>query len=129
VFVLPQPSAPLRDFTARTDIATNTFPNISISLRGRGAVVSAGWMLLFRCPDLSFEAPRPERGSSRASNRKNKRQVVGITQDAPGLAKLMVQSPHFARATFVAPTTRSANDPGGRFHIEARVNPFFGLGT
>jgi len=53
--------------------------------------------------------------------------LTGVTRDAPSLIRLIEQSRHFTRATFYAPTTRSPNDSGDRFHIEAHIAPVFSI--
>jgi general secretion pathway protein L len=58
-----------------------------------------------------------------------KLQIVGVTSDAPSLIQLIEQSPHFAHATFFAPTTRTLGSTREQFHIEARINPVFTFGS
>jgi general secretion pathway protein L len=53
----------------------------------------------------------------------NKLRLIGQTRDAASLIGLIEQSGQFRRATFFAPTTRSASEGGERFHIEATVQP------
>ncbi|CAL75199.1 putative General secretion pathway protein L [Bradyrhizobium sp. ORS 278] len=59
---------------------------------------------------------------------KDKLLIAGVTQDAPALVRLIEQSAHFTHATFSAPTTRSAEEAGERFRIEAGIKPHVGPG-
>jgi general secretion pathway protein L len=59
----------------------------------------------------------------------DKLQIVGVTRDAAALIALIEQSPHFTRATFYAPTTRTPGEQGERFHVEAHIKPIFAVGT
>ena len=59
----------------------------------------------------------------------NKLQLSGLSRDAPSLIRLIEQTPHFVRATFFAPTTRSSGDNADQFHIEVTVQPAFASGT
>lgn len=58
-----------------------------------------------------------------------KLQIVGKTNDAASLIRLIEQSPHFAHATFFAPTTHSPGTSKEQFHIELHINPVFTFGS
>jgi general secretion pathway protein L len=58
----------------------------------------------------------------------DKLQIVGKTNDAASLIRLIEQSPHFAHATFFAPTTHSPGTTKEQFHIESQINPVFTFG-
>ncbi len=49
--------------------------------------------------------------------------ISGVTDDAAALVGVIEQSRQFAHAAFSAPTTRTPNESGERFHIEAHVEP------
>ena len=55
-----------------------------------------------------------------------KLQVAGLTDDAPGLIRLIEQSRQFSHAAFFEPTTRGQNETGERFHVEAHIEPKWG---
>jgi general secretion pathway protein L len=52
-----------------------------------------------------------------------KLQLAGLTDDAPGLIRLIEQSRQFTHAAFFEPTTRGQNETGERFHVEAHIEP------
>jgi general secretion pathway protein L len=56
----------------------------------------------------------------------DKVEISGLAADAAALVKHIEQSPHFSRATFTAPTTRSGEDAES-FRIEAHVAPLFSV--
>ena len=55
----------------------------------------------------------------------DKVQFGGLAADAPALIGLIEQSRSFRHAVFDAPTTRTPNETGERFHIEAQAEPNF----
>ena len=54
----------------------------------------------------------------------DKVEISGLAADAASVVKHIEQSPHFSRATFTAPTTRSGEERES-FRIEAHVAPLF----
>ena len=53
-------------------------------------------------------------------------QIAGLAADAPALIRLIEQSRQFTQATFFAPTVRDSSG-GQNFHIEAHIEPSFGV--
>lgn len=56
-----------------------------------------------------------------------KLRIVGITQDAPRLIRLIETTQHFRKASFFAPITRRRSESGDRFSIETQMDPDFSL--
>lgn len=54
-----------------------------------------------------------------------KLQISGVTREAASLIGIIEQTDQFKHATFFAPTTRAAHEPGEQFHIEAQIIPYF----
>ena len=108
----------------RLDLTGSDNPALSSLLR-RKQETAAGVMLLEALskilPDNTYV--------TELRIEKDKLHIVGMTQDAPALVKLIEESAHFTHATFFAPTTRSPDDRGERFHIEAGIKPHFGPST
>jgi general secretion pathway protein L len=53
-------------------------------------------------------------------------QIAGLAADAPALIRLIEQSRQFTQATFFAPTVRGPSG-GQNFHVEAHIEPSFGV--
>ncbi len=52
-------------------------------------------------------------------------EIAGLAEDPPQLIRAIEQSTYFKHAAFNAPTTKTANERGERFHIEALAEPVF----
>jgi general secretion pathway protein L len=110
----------------RAALSLNQGPSSAEALLARRKQTSPSSVMVLealsrRLPDTTYVTELRVEG--------DKVQVVGLSQDAPALIKLLEQSPQFTRATFFAPTTRAPEESGERFHIEAHITPYFGSGS
>jgi general secretion pathway protein L len=54
-----------------------------------------------------------------------KLEITGVTREAAALIGIIEQTNQFKQATFFAPTTRSPQEIGEQFHIQAQIVPYF----